>query len=177
MTVTHVLYETCPDADEGELSARRAEFVCRDALVRWSEALGLPSVLLKGKSLKGATPPSIFADAMEAVLGAVYLDGGFDAAMRVVRRYLFASTQVSADGTRDAKSRLQSLLQAADLGLPRYEVVSVKGPSHSPRFCVRVFAIGKTWSAEGGSRKSAELEAAALALSDPALRVDPNCDP
>jgi ribonuclease-3 len=165
MTVAHVLYEAYSDATEGALSACRVEFVCRDALVRWSEDLGLASVLLKGRSLKKETPPSIFADAMEAVLGAVYLDGGFDAAMRVVRRYLFAS-RTPIGGAQDAKSRLQSLLQAAELGLPRYEVVSVKGPSHSPSFCVRVFAAGKTWVAGGGSRKAAELEAAALALSD-----------
>jgi ribonuclease-3 len=166
LAVAHALYEARPGATEGELSAGRVEFVCRDALVSWAERLELASVLLKGKSLKGAKPPSIFADAVEALLGAVYLDGGFEAAVRVIRRHLVAGEAATLDGgTQDAKSALQALLQGEALGLPRYEVVSVKGPSHAPRFCVRVFAAGKTWCAGGGSRKSAELEAAALALS------------
>ncbi|MDR3230350.1 MAG: ribonuclease III [Synergistaceae bacterium] len=167
LAVAHALYEARPGATEGELSADRVDFVCRDALVSWSERLDLTSVLLKGKSLKGATPPSIYADAVEALLGAVYLDGGFDAAVRVIRRHLVASDRNSSldGGSRDAKSSLQALLQGEALGLPRYEIVSVKGPSHAPRFCVRVFAAGRTWCAEGGSRKAAELEAATLALS------------
>jgi ribonuclease-3 len=165
MVVSHVLYEVRPDATEGELSNYRVEFVCRDALVRWAEKLGLARVLMKGKSLKNHTPPSLFADAMEAVLGAVYLDGGYDAAVCTIRRYLFGSGTALLDGRNlDAKSRLQVFLQAENMGLPRYEVLSVKGPSHSPLFSVWVHAGGKTWSGMGASRKSAELAAAAAAL-------------
>jgi ribonuclease-3 len=165
MVVSHVLYEVRPDATEGELSNYRVEFVCRDALVRWAEKLGLARVLMKGKSLKNHTPPSLFADAMEAVLGAVYLDGGYDAAVRTIRRYLFGSGTALLDGRNlDAKSRLQVFLQAENMGLPRYEVLSVKGPSHSPLFSVWVHAGGKTWSGMGASRKTAELAAAAAAL-------------
>jgi ribonuclease-3 len=114
MVVAHALYETCPDAPEGELSRRRVEFVCRDALARWAERLNLARVLIKGKSLKNSVSPSVFADAMEAVVGAVYLDGGFDAAARVIRRYLFAEDRTNG-GTPDAKSRLQALLQSGAL--------------------------------------------------------------
>ncbi|MDR1376607.1 MAG: ribonuclease III [Synergistaceae bacterium] len=167
MVVSHVLYEVRPDATEGELSHYRVEFVCRDALVRWAEKLGLDQVLMKGKSLKTHTPPSLFADAMEAVLGAVYLDGGYDAAVRTIRRYLFGSGAALLDGRNlDAKSRLQVILQAESMGLPRYEVLSVKGPSHGPLFSVRVRAAGKAWDATGPSRKTAELAAAAAALED-----------
>jgi ribonuclease-3 len=167
MITAHVLYETHPDAGEGELTGHRVEFVCRDALVRWAEALGLFGVLKTGKSLKGTASPSLLADAVEAVLGAVYLDGGFEAAERVVRRYLFGAGILSAGGVeQDAKSRLQALLQAdgGENGLPRYEILSVTGPSHSPTFHVAVCVKGRVWRAQGPSRKAAELEAAAAAL-------------
>lgn len=184
MIVAHILYETYPEAAEGELSSQRVEFVCRDALVSWAESVGLTEVLLKGKSLKGELPPSIFADAMEAVLGAVYLDGGCDAAFRVVRRYLFSTDRVSSWSARDAKSRLQSFLQAEEQDLPCYEVLNVTGPSHSPLFNVRVRAVGRNWTGRGATRKAAELEAAAFALKDlgeekeerPAM-TDENCPP
>jgi ribonuclease-3 len=170
MVVSHVLYEVRPEATEGELSNYRVEFVCRDALARWAEKLGLHRVLMRGKSLKAHTPPSLFADAMEAVLGAVYLDGGHDATVRVIRRYLFGSgTALLEDRDLDAKSRLQVLLQAKDMGLPQYETLSVTGPSHSPLFSVQVRACGKTWKGTGASRKGAELAAAAAALKDEAL--------
>ncbi|MDR1623219.1 MAG: ribonuclease III [Synergistaceae bacterium] len=173
MVVSHVLYEARPDATEGELSNYRVEFVCRDALVRWAENLELPRVLMKGKSLKTHTPPSLFADAMEAVLGAVYLDGGYDAAVRATRRYLFGSGTALLDGRDlDAKSRLQVLMQAKDMGLPQYETLSVTGPSHSPLFSVRVRVGGKTWNGTGASRKAAELTAAAAALENGAALED-----
>jgi ribonuclease-3 len=168
MVVAHVLYESRPEATEGELTRERVEFVCRDALVRWAENLNLENVLLRGKSLK-PTPPSVLADAVEAVLGAVYLDGGHDAAERTIRRYLFGSgisLSLPNGGERDAKSKLQARLQSEDMGLPRYEVLSVTGPSHAPFFLVRVFAAGKTWSGGGASRKAAELAAAASALEE-----------
>jgi ribonuclease-3 len=166
MVVAHVLYESCPDATEGELSRRRVEFVCRDALARWAEGLALDCVLMKGRSLKNSVSPSVFADAMEAVLGAVYLDGGFDAAVRVIRRYLFGWEALANGGAPDAKSKLQVFLQAGEEGLPQYETLSMTGPSHSPRFRVRVRAGGRAWEGEGPSRKAAELEAAARALSE-----------
>ena len=165
MVTAHMLYETYPSATEGELTGHRVEFVCRDSLARWAEVLELSQILKKGKSLKGATPTSLLADAVEAVLGAVFLDGGYDAAVRVVRRYLFgAGTFLPGGGELDAKSRLQARLQANDSGLPRYEILSVTGPSHSPTFNVAVHAEGKTWLGKGPNRKTAELEAAAAAL-------------
>ena len=180
MVTAHVLYETYPEASEGELTSCRAKFVCRNALALWAGALGLDGVLKKGKSLKGAalngdtfnggapkgaTPPSMLANAVEAVLGAAYLDGGNDAVVRVVRRYLFGSG--IGGGELDAKSRLQAHLQADDQeknGLPIYRILSVTGPSHSPTFNVAVCVKGKTWHGKGPNRKAAELEAAATAL-------------
>jgi ribonuclease-3 len=165
MLAAHILYEARPDADEGELSGGRAEFVRSGALVRWAEELGLPGVLLTGKSLKGGVPSSVFADAMEAVLGAVYLDGGCDAAGRVIRRRLFRSG-VPGGRELDAKSRLQAFSQAGEEGLPKYETLSVTGPSHSPLFRTRVRVGARSWEGEGSSRKTAELAAASRALTD-----------
>jgi ribonuclease-3 len=170
MVVAHILYEAWPDADEGELSNGRVEFVRSGALVRWAEDLGLPNVILTGKSLRGGVPSSVFADAMEAVLGAVYLDGGRDAAARVIRRYLFRSGVFNDPGERepDAKSRLQVFSQAGEEGLPKYEVLSVTGPSHSPLFRARVYVgtNSRFWEGEGPSRKAAELAAASHALAE-----------
>jgi len=168
MVTAHVLYETCPDAGEGELTGYRVEFVCRDALARWAETLGLERLIKKGKSLKGSTPHSLLADAVEAVVGAVYLDGGYDSAVRVVRRYLFGSGAfLERGGEQDPKSRLQARLQSGAQekhALPRYEVLSVTGPPHAPLFSVAVHAEGGTWHGQGPNRKAAELEAAAAAL-------------
>jgi len=166
MITAHVLYETYPEASEGELTSHRMEFVCRDALAGWAEVLELSGVLKRGKSLKGTLPHSMLADAVEAVLGAVYLDGGYDAAVRVVRRYLFSSAK-SPCSDLDAKSKLQALLQADSHDkndLPKYEILSVTGPSHSPTFSIAVRVKGKTWHGKGSNRKAAELEAAAMAL-------------
>jgi len=163
MLVAKLLYDSYPNATEGELSAARVKFVCRDALVKWSEHTGLPTVLMKGKSLKNP-PPSIFADAMEAVLGAVYLEGGHDAAEFVIRRYFLWTGILFTEKELDAKSKLHVLLQGEEMGLPVYEVESMTGPSHSPNFRVRVTAAGRQWTSEGASRKAAELNAAALAF-------------
>ena len=164
LATAHVLYESRPEADEGELTSSKAEYVRGDALARWAERLHMVLVLKTGKSLKNI-PRSLLTDAAEAVLGAVYLDGGYDAAMRVIRRYLFGAGMLEAgSGDRDAKSKLQALLQAEELGLPRYEILSMTGPSHSPSFRVRVHAAGKIWDGAGASRKTAELVAAAAAL-------------
>ena len=168
MVTAHLLYETYPEASEGELSGYRAELVCRYALANWAEDLGLERVLKKGKSLRGAAPPSLLADAIEAVLGAVYLDGGYDAAARVVRRHLLSPVVfLSAGGELDAKSKLQARLQAETQEkneLPKYEILSVTGPSHCPLFKVSVHVRGKIWIGKGPNRKTAELEAAAAAL-------------
>jgi ribonuclease-3 len=166
LITAHVLYEVRPSAAEGKLSSYRAALVCKEALVRWATRLDLARVVMTGKSVRRSSP-SILADAMEAVLGAVYLDGGYDAAMRTVRRYLLGSgVSLPGEGDPNAKSSLQNLLQAADMGLPRYEVLSVTGPSHAPSFKVMVHAAGRTWEGEGPSRKAAEAAAAAAALTN-----------
>ena len=166
LTVTQLLYETYPESSEGELSALKAELVCEKALACWADALSLARVLSCGKSMRGVTPPSLYADALEAVLGAVFLDGGYEAAGRVVQRRLFRleGELTEADESRDAKSRLQTWFQTRDWGLPRYELVSVDGPSHSPHFQVRVRLGNIECMGTGRTRKEAESSAASSAL-------------
>lgn len=163
MAVAVLLYEAYPQGSEGELSSLRSTFVCRGALLAWAERLGLPGLLRRGKSMKGIHPPSLFSDAAEAVLGGVYLDGGYDAALRVVRQYLLEVNGVPL-GAQDAKSRLQVRVQTGESGPPRYEILTVKGPPHAPLFSVRLQIAGQIWIGQGASRKAAELEAASLAL-------------
>ncbi|GHV47123.1 hypothetical protein FACS1894204_10100 [Synergistales bacterium] len=101
LITAHALYETYPDAAEGDLSSLRVKFVSAAALSRWADDLELRCVLLKGKSLKNGASSSVLADGVEAVIGAVYLDGGLEAACLVVRRYLFgAETNAEKNGGR-----------------------------------------------------------------------------
>ncbi|MDR1741062.1 MAG: ribonuclease III [Synergistaceae bacterium] len=163
VVAAHVLYETFPEASEGELTRRRVELVRGEALTDWADELEIALVLKCGKSLKDPSSSSIFEDAMEAVVGAVYLDGGFDAASRVIRRHL-ATAKVGE--SESAKSKLQALLQARGMELPSYRLLSADGPSHAPMFRVSVSAAGRTWEGTGTRRKNAEAEAAAKAVED-----------
>ena len=167
--VARILFERYPDAAEGELSQMRSALVCRSSLCRRAEALDVAGVLLRGRSMQNRDlPPSLCEDALEALIGAVCLDGGVPEAERVVRRLFFDGPDVAGeDGVDlDAKSRLQILMQARDLGIPHYEVVSVSGPSHSPRFQVRLRVGNADRVGVGASRREAEELAAGLVLQD-----------
>ena len=164
--VARILYERYPDATEGELSQMRSALVCGASLHRKARDLGVAELLLCGRSMRNRDlPPSLYEDALEALMGAVCLDGGITEAERVVRRLFFGAS--SGDGApQDAKSRLQILLQARDMGSPHYEVLSVSGPSHSPRFQVRLRVGNVDRVGFGASRREAEGSAAELALRD-----------
>ena len=162
--MAHALYRTYPDAPEGELTRMRAELVCGASLTRKAKALGVPGLLLHGNSMKdGALPSSICEDAMEALLGAVFLDGGVSAAEQVIRRMFLREVETRAT-ILDPKSQLQIWLQGHESPLPHYELVSVTGPSHAPVFEARVRANGIEFTAAGSTRKGAESAAAALLL-------------
>ena len=147
----------------------RSALVCGASLCRRAESLNLAGALLFGRSMRNRDlPPSLCEDALEALIGAVCLDGGVPEAERVVRRLFFGGPDAAgeAGAELDAKSRLQILLQARDLGIPHYEVVSVSGPSHSPRFQVRLRVGNADRVAVGASRREAEELAAGLVLQD-----------
>jgi ribonuclease-3 len=165
------LYERFPRISEGDMSRLRANLVCQDSLHRLSLSLSLGDHLRLGEGeLKsgGARRPSILADALEAVFGAIWLDGGFDSASRVISRLyegMFAGI-VPEKPVKDAKTDLQEYLQGRRLPLPKYVLVGTDGEAHAQSFtvvcevdCLRIRAEGR-----GSSRRAAEQAAAEKAL-------------
>ncbi|MDB5814592.1 MAG: ribonuclease [Rhodocyclales bacterium] len=171
MVVAMMLFERFAQLREGELSRLRAQFVRQDSLQGIAETLGIGGVLHLGEGeLKsgGDRRPSILADATEAIFGAVFLDGGFDAARRVIEG-LYASLLADFDPGRnlkDPKTALQELLQARRLTLPRYDLVEIRGEAHAQEFeiaCV-IEPLKLRTLGVGNSRRAAEQTAAQVAL-------------
>ncbi len=168
--VAILLYERFPDLPEGDLSRLRAALVNQAALSGVALGLGLGDRLRLGEGeLKsgGFRRPSILADALEALLGAVFLDGGFDAVKGAVAQ-LLADRLERAEGlpvAKDPKTALQEHLQARRLALPRYAVLKTEGEAHDQTFTVecRVDDLGIVAQGKGASRRAAE-QAAAIAL-------------
>ena len=159
------------DLSEGELSRLRANLVNQDALYRIALAINLGNDLLLGEGeLKsgGFTRPSILADAFEALVGAIFLDGGFVQAEAVLGRGYrpLLSRQDLAHVTKDSKTRLQEFLQARRLALPAYEIAEIRGESHAQWFRVtcRVAELSIEATGEGASRRAAEQAAAQSAI-------------
>lgn len=168
--VGQALYDAFPGATEGELTRYRARLVSGASLAEVAREHGLGDHLELGSGeLKsgGRDRASILADALEAVVGAVLLDGGFDAARQVILQ-LFGSriTEVSSENLKDPKTRLQEFLQARRLALPSYEVLEVQGADHHQSFLVecRVPGAASPVRAKGASRRKAEQAAALKAL-------------
>lgn len=167
LVVTDVVYSHRRAADEGELSRLRASLVRKSTLVELANrhALGQQIALGAGEKRSGGHQrASILADALEALFGAIYLDGGMAEAERVIHR-LFAERFASlpdADELKDAKSRLQEWLQAAGLTLPDYTTVQVSGQSHRQQFEVTcsVAERDRVTVGVGASRRRAEQAAA-----------------
>lgn len=171
LLVAEALWRRFPRATEGELSRLRARLVNRDALARVAQELELGQYLRLGAGelrSGGHARESILADAVEAVLAALYLDGGLEVARAAVERLLGERLAAlsPADQGKDAKTRLQEWLQARRLALPTYEVVETSGEDHAQTFVVRcvVEALGRSTSAAGASRRKAEQLAAARLL-------------
>jgi ribonuclease-3 len=170
MIVAEALMRLAPDASEGQLTQRRAALVNERTLAGVAAELGLGGALRLGRGEEknnGREKPSILADAVEAVVGAVFLDGGLDAARDVVRRLLGAALDAAANGAvgADEKTALQERLQAAGAGTPSYRVVATSGPEHLKEFEVEITlndaVIGR---GRGRSKKEAEKVAARDAL-------------
>ena len=165
--VSAMLYERFGDSDEGDLTRVRAHLVREESLHRVALALGLPEVirLSDGEARGGgAQRASILADALEAVIGAAFLDGGFEPAQALVRRLfgdVIANTEIDS-WSKDAKTELQEWLQARKLPVPAYRIVATRGQAHAQTFEVEcgVPALGLVEQGEGKSRRTAEQEAA-----------------
>lgn len=165
------LFKNYPDAPEGDLSRLRANLVNKDALARLAGSLQLGEWLLLGSGeMKsgGVRRKSILADALEAIFGAVYLDGGFAAAKKVILRLYQAliSDSVDPEGLKDPKTRLQEHLQSRKIGLPVYELMEVSGKPHAQTFKVKCLTEKpvREFVGQGSSRRKAEQQAAQAAL-------------
>lgn len=164
------LYGKHPDLPEGELTRIRAALVCEDSLHEVAQRLHLGDFLMLGKGEQsggGRHRPSILADAVEAVLAAVYLDGGIDEARALVHRILLEKEpeQVVESRRRDCKTELQELVQRKPNQELRYELVSESGPDHAKVFTVAVMLNGQVVGlGSGHSKKEAEQSAARTAL-------------
>lgn len=169
--VAEALYLRHPDLEEGDLSRLRASLVNQETLADVARELDLGSYLTLGPGeLKsgGFRRASILADALEGVVGAVFLDAGFEAARRVILHLLESrlAAPLSTEALKDAKTRLQEVLQARELPLPAYAVESVRGEPHKQTFRVSctIPALQIRTEGEAGSRRAAEQEAARRAL-------------
>ena len=180
LAVADLLYGRLADLPEGDLSRVRANLVKQDTLHRLAVVLGLPEVLLLGEGevrSGGQKRPSILADALEAVIGAVYLDAGFAAAQALVHR-LFHAVEINptmeAIG-KDPKTELQEWLQGRKMKLPLYRVVGTLGVAHRQTFDVEceVTEFGLAERGIGGSRRAAEQAAAAAMLHTLKHRTQP----
>jgi len=169
LTMSHLLMERFPDSTEGELSRRRASLVNARQLAQVARGLDLGACLLLGRGEErqaGRQKPSLLADALEAVLAAAYLDGGFKTAQRLVSRWFAPILAEQAHLTwQDAKTALQELTQARHKQSPIYHLLEESGPSHARHFTVEL-RLGDTALAqgEGPSKKQAEQQAARRAL-------------
>jgi ribonuclease-3 len=163
------LYSQHPELPEGELSKLKGQLVSREALMKHAQELDLGAELKIGVGEDrsgGRTKPSLLADSMEAVFGALYLDGGLEVARKVILPMLEdAYHEKAREPVVDAKTQLQEFSQALGWDLPEYRLTGASGPDHSKTFVVECWVAGKlAGQGEGSSKKTAEQRAAADAL-------------
>lgn len=190
------LFRRFPDLPEGDLSRARASLVNQETLASLARELGLGAQMRLGEGelrSGGTQRSSILADALEALFGAVFLDGGYDAARRAVERVYGDALQAADPAVlgKDPKTRLQEWLQGRRIAVPEYVVTGARGEAHAQVFAVecRVAALHLVTTAEGPSRRAAEQAAAAAALEEvvqvharqagatPAKAMPPNAAP
>jgi ribonuclease-3 len=167
LVISDVLFRAFPKADEGELSRRLADLVRKETCAEIAVTIELGAAIKLGSSESnagGRKRPAILADVCEALIGAVYLDGGYPAAEGLVERLWQVRMQAKAQPVRDSKTVLQEWAQARGLPTPAYREVARTGPDHSPVFCVAV-QLPNFAPAEGSGRsKRAAEQAAATAM-------------
>ena len=168
MLVAEYLYRNFPNRPEGELTRMRADMVCEKTLAAAADRIGLGSHLLLGhgeEQTGGRRRSSILADAMESVIAASFLDGGLDAALSIIRRFILVEVPVSSFRNEDFKTELQELVQKKKDQTLTYTLLSESGPDHDKRFEVELKlnneAVGR---GIGSSKKRAEQMAAKNAL-------------
>jgi ribonuclease-3 len=166
LIVAEWLIELFPAEREGALGRRLGHLVAEPSLAAVGAALGLGALLAVAPADDRAglrERPTVLADAVEAVIGALYLDAGLEAARRFIRARFAGAMQTEAP--RDPKSALQEWTLGRGFGLPDYTLLATTGPSHAPTFRVRVSCAGEAAEAEAGVKQAAEKAAASLLLA------------
>ncbi|MBE6943389.1 MAG: ribonuclease III [Ruminococcaceae bacterium] len=168
MVVAEHLYRTCPDRPEGELSRSRADMVCENSLAVIARKLGLGEYLLlgHGEAISGGkNRPSILADAVESVIAAIYLDGGFAPAKEFIHKFVLTTVTAEKPRNMDYKTAFQELIQQKKGQTITYELIRESGPDHNKEFVVQVCVNGNSvGEGIGSSKKRAEQDAARNAL-------------
>lgn len=168
MTVAEYLYRRFPDRPEGELTRMRADMVCEQTLAAVAQQIGLGAHLLLGHGEEqggGRSRASILADAVESVIAACYLDGGFEPARDFISRFILCHVPLKQLNNRDYKTALQELVQQKKNQIIRYTLIGESGPDHDKQFCVAVSINGeKVGEGNGRSKKRAEQDAAHAAM-------------
>ncbi len=176
LVIAEMLLSQYPDEDEGKIARRYSALVRSEALTGVAEKIELGLYLTLGASEEesgGRANPGLLADACEAVIAALYLDGGLEAAARFIHRHWRPLAAAAADPPRDAKTHLQEWAQERGLDLPRYETVASEGPPHRPTFFVRA-SVGDLAPAQGqgASKRAAEQRAAEALIKEIAGKDD-----
>jgi ribonuclease III len=170
LVVAEMLYRTFGKEDEGAMAKRLAALVRQEGLAHVARTidLGRHLILSRGEADGGGRDnAATLADACEAIIGAIYLDAGLEAARKFVERHWAALIAADVSPPQDAKTALQEWAQAAGLPLPVYQVIESSGPPHDPIFTVEVQVSGKrTAKASGKSKRAAEQAAAASLMSE-----------
>ena len=168
MLVAEYLYHNFPNRPEGELTRMRADMVCEQTLAAAANRIGLGSHLLLGHGEEqggGRHRNSILADAMESVIAACFLDGGIEAALKVVQQFILVEVPVTKLHNADYKTKLQELVQQKKNQVLSYRLAGQSGPDHDKQFDVEVSLNGSVvGSGSGSSKKRAEQMAARSAI-------------
>ncbi len=169
MLVAEYLYRNFPDRPEGELTRMRADMVCEKTLAAVANSIHLGDHLLLGHGEEqggGRTRDSILADAVESVIAASFLDGGMEAALQFIRRFILVQVPVTKLHNADYKTQLQELVQQKRNQVLSYQLVGESGPDHDKHFDVEVTLNGAVvGSGQGSSKKRAEQDAARNAIA------------
>lgn len=168
MLVAEYLYRNFPNRPEGELTRMRADMVCEQTLAAAAERIGIGNHLLLGHGEEqggGRKRNSILADAMESVIAASFLDGGMEAALKIVQRFILVEVPVQKMHNVDYKTQLQELVQQKKNQVLSYALVDQSGPDHDKKFDVEVSLNGTVVGrGSGSSKKRAEQDAARCAV-------------
>lgn len=170
LCTSEYLFTRFPDSDEGAMTRLRAQAVCESALYEVAKDYGFGRLLLLGRGEDhsgGREKPSILSDAVEAVIGALYIDGGMEVAKRFIMRFVHKSVEDAMAGRliKDHKTMLQEYVQKHHLGQIAYELIGSSGPDHNKTFSMRVLVAGETaGTGEGRTKQEAGQQAARAAL-------------